>query len=154
MVKETTVTKTVRVSAKSKKKKTVVSHVVKRAELNARVNDLQVAGDRWMAATADGLYTSQDGGKTWRGGPVLGQSLILNVRSRGTFMVAATHSGVLVSSNGGESWKLMAMPVYVTRVYGVAIALSRNCGSRPARARCTAPIREQAGRSAGRPACA
>ena len=122
VVRETTVTKTVRVSAKSKKKKTVVSHVVKRAELNARVNDLQVAGDRWMAATADGLYTSQDGGKTWRGGPVLGQNLILNVRSRGTFMVAATHSGVLVSSNGGESWKLTAMPAYVTRVYGVAIA--------------------------------
>jgi photosystem II stability/assembly factor-like uncharacterized protein len=122
VVAETTTTKLVRVSSKSKKKKTVTSRVVRRSELKARVNDLQVVGDKWIAATSEGIFSSTDGGKMWRGGPVLGQSLIISARTRGDFVAAATPFAIAVSSNGGETWTRSAMPSYVSRVYGIAIA--------------------------------
>ena len=121
VVKEITTTKVVRAAGKSKKKKTLTSRVLKRSELKARVNDLQVAGDQWIAATSEGVFSSRDAGKTWRGGPVLGQSLIISARARGNFIAAATPFAVSVSSDAGQTWTRSSMPAYVTRIYAMAI---------------------------------
>ncbi|HEX2597899.1 MAG TPA: transcriptional regulator, partial [Terriglobales bacterium] len=55
VVSETSATKIIKVKGKTKR---VASHSTKRSELNARVNDVEIASNRWLAATSAGLYTS------------------------------------------------------------------------------------------------
>jgi photosystem II stability/assembly factor-like uncharacterized protein len=49
--------------------KAVTHTAIEKKELVARVNDLELGSGRWLAATTDGIYTSADQGKTWKGGP-------------------------------------------------------------------------------------
>ena len=77
MIKETSITRRVpRTTAKGKKAVTqVVSTKVERSEFATRVNDFAFGGsDVWYAAAANGLFTSNNHGQSWKGGPVAGQS--------------------------------------------------------------------------------
>jgi len=99
-----------------------VSHTaIEKKELVARVNDLELGSGRWLAATTDGIYASTDQGKTWKGGPVLGQTDFVSVRAYESSMVAATHSGVLVSGNNGTTWHASNVPGYVVGIHSLAI---------------------------------
>jgi photosystem II stability/assembly factor-like uncharacterized protein len=101
--------------------KAVTHTAIEKKELVARVNDLELGLGRWLAATTDGIYSSADQGKTWKGGPVLGQTDFVSVRSVESSLVAATHSGVLVSNNSGATWHAANVPGYVVGIHSLAI---------------------------------
>jgi photosystem II stability/assembly factor-like uncharacterized protein len=123
IVTETSATKVIKIKGKSKK---VASHSTTRSVLDARVNDVEVAANRWLAATTAGLYTSSDQGKIWTGGPVLGKQDFVAVRAEHEMIVAATRSGVLVSTDGGTEWKQAPLTSFVSSVYGLAITPDAN----------------------------
>ncbi|MGA2002481.1 MAG: transcriptional regulator [Terriglobales bacterium] len=112
-------TKTVRVKGA---RKPVTKTTWKESQLEARVNDLELDSHRWLAATTVGIYSSNDQGKVWKGGNVLGQHDFVSVRAQGDSVLAATRSSVLVSDDGGKSWKLAGLPSYIVSIRGAAIA--------------------------------
>jgi photosystem II stability/assembly factor-like uncharacterized protein len=113
--------RTVKVTKKGSKKPTT-STTVSKSELQARVSELELGSDHWLAATAAGIYRSTDQGKTWKGGPVLGQQDFVSIHSQGSTMIAATRSSVMVSHDGGMTWKQGGMPSYVVSIRGTAIS--------------------------------
>jgi photosystem II stability/assembly factor-like uncharacterized protein len=86
------------------------------AQLDSRVNALDVSGDIWLAASSLGLLTSRDQGASWQGGPVLGVGEYISVASRGEVMAAARSNGVVVSHDGGISWWPMGLPTMITQI--------------------------------------
>ncbi|MGA2965147.1 MAG: transcriptional regulator [Terriglobales bacterium] len=103
-------------------RKAVAKTTIEKSQLEARVNDLELGSDRWLAATTSGIYSSADQGKTWKGGQILGQTDFVSVRAQGPTVVAATRSIVLVSNDGGTTWKPASLPSYVASIRGAAIA--------------------------------
>jgi len=98
---------------KGKKKVRVETKTATKSVLEARVNDVEVSSTQWYAATSAGLFTSSTQGKSWKGGPVLGQSDFVAVQSSGNLLIAASRSQVLVSNDNGSSWKAAALPSYL-----------------------------------------
>jgi len=110
-------------AAKKGSKKTSTTTITKKSgELDARVNDLELGSQRWFAATTQGIYSSTDQGKSWKGGPVLGQKDFVSVRAQGSFMVATTRSNALVSNDSGATWKQSGLPSYLVGIRGSAIS--------------------------------
>jgi photosystem II stability/assembly factor-like uncharacterized protein len=95
---------------------------VRQAQMESRVNDLELGSGRWLAATTSGVYESKDQGKTWKGGQILGQTDFVSVRAEGSVVVAATRSSVLVSNDSGSTWKVAGLPNYVVSIRSAAIA--------------------------------
>lgn len=106
---------------KGKKKSTVQRKVATKGTLNSRVNDIEIFSDEWMAATAQGLYTSRNNGKTWTGGPVLGHTDLIALDHNKDVIVIATRNGVLLSEDKGVSWTEQKLPDYVNSVHDVAL---------------------------------
>jgi len=121
VVTEKTVKTAARKTAKGSKKATTTTTITK-SQMEARVNDLELGSERWLAATSAGVFSSTDQGKTWKGGAVVGQKDFIAVRARGSVMVAATRSTVLVSSDNGATWKQGSLPAFVVGIRGAAIA--------------------------------
>lgn len=118
IVNEKVVSRTVK---KGSKKSVVTTRVPEKSVLDAKVSDVEIDGTRWLAATASGIYTSSNDGKTWQGGPVMGAKDFISVRSSGSVIVAATRTGVVVSHDKGASWKQAALASYITSIRGVTI---------------------------------
>jgi photosystem II stability/assembly factor-like uncharacterized protein len=112
---------TVKVPAKGSRK-AVTTTSIQKSKLESRVNDLELGSGRWLAATATGIYSSADQGKTWKGGNILAQQDFVSVRAEGSTVVAATRSSVLVSADSGVTWKTAGLPSYVVSIRGAAIA--------------------------------
>jgi photosystem II stability/assembly factor-like uncharacterized protein len=89
---------------KNKKKTKVQVKTVKKSTLEARVNDLQLDADHWLAVTTAGLYTSTDNGKTWMSAPPSEHKDFVTARYQGDLAIAATRSHVLVSKDHGSTW--------------------------------------------------
>ncbi|MGH9528413.1 MAG: WD40/YVTN/BNR-like repeat-containing protein [Terriglobales bacterium] len=110
-----------RTAKKGTRKTSMAQKVITRSALDARVNDIEIAPRRWMAATSVGLFTSANQGKSWSGGPVMGNKDLVSVRSNGTLVVAATRSSVLFSADSGVAWRAAKLPSYVTDIRELAI---------------------------------
>jgi photosystem II stability/assembly factor-like uncharacterized protein len=113
---------TVKTAKKGSKKATTTTIAKKVGDLDARVNDLELGSQRWLAATTQGIYSSTDQGKTWKGGTVLGQTDFVSVRAQGSFLVVTTRSSALVSNDSGATWKQAGLPSYLVGIRGSAIA--------------------------------
>jgi photosystem II stability/assembly factor-like uncharacterized protein len=107
--------------AKAKKGTKAVAKAPATAVLEARVNEIEVTPQRWLAATSMGLFTSSNEGKTWIGGPVLGKNDFVSVQSSGELVVAATRGEVLFSTNSGATWKQAVLPANVSVIRGVTV---------------------------------
>ena len=118
VVTEKVSTKTVK---KGSKKTQVATKTSTRSVLEARVSDIEIVGDRWMAATSNGLYFSKDQGKTWMGGPVQGEKDFISIYGKGENVVAATRTKVFVSSDNGSSFTQRNLAAYVTNIRGVTL---------------------------------
>lgn len=90
-------------------------------ELTARVQRLALAGDKWFAATSEGLYVSSDEGRTWGGGEVLGQSDFIAVEAQLPVVVATTRKQLMISLDGGGNWAPALLPNFLTEIHGVAL---------------------------------
>lgn len=90
--------------------------------MSARVNDVAVGPNRWLAATSAGLFASADNGRSWKSVPELEKKDFVAVRSTGDLVVAATHREIFVSADEGMNWQLANLPSQVTTVRSVAVA--------------------------------
>jgi len=115
----------VKTAKKGSKKATTAKVVKKVGDLDARVNDMELGAQRWWAATTQGVYSSTDEGKTWKGGPVLGQRDFVSVRADGSFMVATTRSVALVSTDSGATWKQAGLPSYLVGIRASALTADK-----------------------------
>jgi photosystem II stability/assembly factor-like uncharacterized protein len=115
---EKTSTRTVK---KGSKKTKVASKTVTKSTLDARVNDIEITSEHWVAATTNGLYFSKDQGKTWMGGPVQGEKEFLAVRGKGSTVVAAARTKVYVSTDNGATFNQRSLTQYVSIIRGLAV---------------------------------
>ncbi|MGO9208991.1 MAG: transcriptional regulator [Terriglobales bacterium] len=90
-------------------------------ELSGRVADLEVSPETWFAATSQGLFSSVDGGQSWRGGAVLGQRNFVAVHAAGQIVVAITPATLVVSRDGGSHWYAPNLPDNIAPLTGVAL---------------------------------
>jgi photosystem II stability/assembly factor-like uncharacterized protein len=108
-------------ATKPRKGTKVVAKPVPHTTLEAKVNEIEVTPQRWLAATTAGLFASSNEGKTWMGGPVLGRSDFVAVRSNGQLEVAATRKEVVVSTDGGTTWQPATLPGNISGIRGVTV---------------------------------
>jgi photosystem II stability/assembly factor-like uncharacterized protein len=103
----------------------VMTHHATRAVLQARINDIEIAPNRWLAATSKGIFSSSDQGKLWSGGPVNGEKEFVSIKAEKELVAAATPSKLLVSSDGGTVWSPARISSTVTQIRGLVISHSR-----------------------------
>ena len=96
------------------------------AELSARVQHLAMAGEKWFAATSEGLYVSSDEGRSWSGGPLLEQADFIAVEAHLPVVVAATRKSLVISQDGGVNWYPARLPSFLTKIHGVALDSNSN----------------------------
>ena len=107
---------------KGTKKTQIASKTSTRSVLEAKVSDVEIVGDRWMAATSNGLYFSKDQGRVWMGGPVQGEKDFISIHGKGDTVVAATRTKVFVSRDNGTTFTPRDLASYVTNIRGVTLA--------------------------------
>jgi photosystem II stability/assembly factor-like uncharacterized protein len=117
VVVEKPTTKLVRKNGKTTK---VEAKTITKSTLEARVNDIELSDKRWLAATSSGMYTSTDHGKTWMGGPVMGQKDFIAVQSQHETMVLATRGEVMYSNDNGNTWQQGTIASYPVNIKGLA----------------------------------
>jgi photosystem II stability/assembly factor-like uncharacterized protein len=106
---------------KGKKATKVATRTATRSTLEARVNDVEVDPKHWYAATTAGLFSSNDQGKSWTGGPVMGKQDFVSVASNDELLVAATGTSILFSNDNGTTWKEARLASYQVNIKGVAV---------------------------------
>lgn len=74
------------------------------SELTARVSVLELAGERWFAATTTGLFVSSDLGDSWKQELLPGVGVPVSISFAGKVVAIAGRNTVAVSVSGGESW--------------------------------------------------
>ncbi|MGA3210140.1 MAG: transcriptional regulator [Terriglobales bacterium] len=130
VVAEKVTTKTV--TLKGGKKTTKTTKTPTHSVLTARVNEIVITPKSWMAATSTGLYTSTNQGKSWSGGPVMGNADFVAIEVRDDFVVLAMRTSLLVSTDGGSKWQDLNMRKQVSRINDVTLAPI--AGARPGEA--------------------
>jgi ligand-binding sensor domain-containing protein len=95
-----------------------------RSELKGRVARVIVSGDRWYAATAEGVFASYDHGQTWHGGPVDSMRNFFSIDAEGENVVATTPDGMAISHHHGNAWTAVSVPSYISPVQAVALSPS------------------------------
>jgi photosystem II stability/assembly factor-like uncharacterized protein len=73
-------------------------------ELTARVSVLEIAGQRWFAATSSALLVSADAGESWRQETMPGVGVPVSISVAGKVVAIAGSNMVAVSVSGGEIW--------------------------------------------------
>jgi photosystem II stability/assembly factor-like uncharacterized protein len=96
--------------------------IVTKSELEGRATHIDIAGNRWVAATTRGVFVSHDHGKTWVGGPVSGESYFVYANSFGDTIAAAGFRRLMLSNDDGKGWNAAAMPSFISLVYNVTFA--------------------------------
>ena len=74
------------------------------SELAPRVSVLELAAERWFAATSTALLVSTDSGETWRAESLPGVGVPVSIGVAGKVVAIAGRNAVAVSVSGGESW--------------------------------------------------
>lgn len=90
--------------------------------IDGRVNSLDLTQSSWYAATSNGIYQSDDQGKTWHGGPVLEKKDFEMIKSAGELVLASRREGLVVSQDGGHTWQPLPLPPPLTSANTIAAA--------------------------------
>lgn len=96
----------------TKTRKAITRKVIKPGTLNARVTSIEARGNRWIAASTQGVFESSNSGKTWEGGPLLGHSDFTLVRTTPQLTVAAGHNFLLLSASDDSGSKKSACKLF------------------------------------------
>jgi photosystem II stability/assembly factor-like uncharacterized protein len=116
------VEKTTSVRRKGKLVKTTKTITKPAGEIDGRVNEFDLTHSTWYAATTAGVYQSADQGKTWTGGPVMGQADFRNVHTMGYVVLATRRTGIAISQDGGKTWQDEPLPGQLTTIRTSTIA--------------------------------
>ena len=114
--------KTSYIIKKGKRTKKETAVMVPGGQIEGRVSDVNVSGSVWYAATANGVYVSDDQGSSWQGGPVLGKTEYRAVVASGPLVVASQRTALASSRDGGKNWQPLAMPQKLTLLQSIAMA--------------------------------
>jgi len=95
-----------------------------RAQLKGRVARVIVFGERWYAATSEGVYASYDQGHSWHGGPVRDEQNFLSIDAYGEKVVASSPDALAISNRHGVGWTLVDVPSSAGTVSNVAASPS------------------------------
>jgi photosystem II stability/assembly factor-like uncharacterized protein len=90
--------------------------------IEARVYALDISTDVWLTSTAGGLFTSQDEGASWQGGPVLDSVEYRAVAVHGSQLAAVRKDRVILSTDAGQTWMPIGVPAMLTRIHGAAFS--------------------------------
>jgi len=82
-----------------------------RMDSHLNVYDLDLTGQTWFLATADGVYQSRNSGMSWAPVAALGKQTFISVHSNGKTVAAAAYAKVYESSNDGKSWEQIHIPL-------------------------------------------
>ncbi|HME58929.1 MAG TPA: hypothetical protein VKF63_11375 [Terracidiphilus sp.] len=93
-----------------------------RREMDGRIRALDLSEETWLAATPGGVFTSNDKGESWQGGPVMGAGDYLAVAAHGSKLTAARKDGVVISTDGGQTWRPMGIPAMLTRIHSIVFS--------------------------------
>jgi photosystem II stability/assembly factor-like uncharacterized protein len=104
-----------------KRTKPIPNPALARNELHGRVADLEVSGEKWYAATSQGLFTSTDGAKSWHPVATLAPREFIAVRAAGQMVVAITPTGAVFSRSAGRRWRALRLPESIVPLSGVAL---------------------------------
>jgi photosystem II stability/assembly factor-like uncharacterized protein len=85
-----------------------------------RVSDVEVDGDNWFLASADGVFTSKNHGSSWTPVGTLGKQSFISVHTNGGVTAAASNSKVFVTNNQGKTWEQIHIPL-VSYVSGMTL---------------------------------
>jgi len=116
----------VTVQKATKTRKALTRKVTKLGLLKARVTDIEVDGNKWLAASSQGFFTSANLGRTWQGGPVLGHPDISLVRVSPKLVVAGGRGFLLTSSDHGETWSEAKLPKVIASIRDIAFSRDNN----------------------------
>jgi photosystem II stability/assembly factor-like uncharacterized protein len=106
----------------TKHRKALTRKQVKVSALQARVTDIDVHDGKWIATSSAGLFTSSNLGRSWEGGPVLGHSDLILVRTSPKLMAVTGRNFLLASLDRGHTWYEAKLPKIITSVNDLAIA--------------------------------
>jgi photosystem II stability/assembly factor-like uncharacterized protein len=95
----------------NEKSKLWVKVLPARMDTRLRVSDMDVSGQSWFMATADGVYTSKNRGTSWQPVGMLGKQSFISVRTNGGVTAASSNSKVYVSTNQGKTWEQIHIPL-------------------------------------------
>ena len=112
----------VMVQKATKTRKALTRKVTKLGLLKARVTDIEVDGNKWLAASSQGFFTSANLGSTWQGGPLLGHPDISFVRVSPKLVVAGGRGFLLTSSDHGETWSEAKLPKVIVSIRDIAFS--------------------------------
>jgi photosystem II stability/assembly factor-like uncharacterized protein len=90
--------------------------------LTGRVYALGLSSDAWLASTVGGLFTSQDQGVSWQGGPVMSSVDYFSVAAHGSSLGAVRPDGVVLSTDAGQNWMPLEIPAMITRIHCIAFS--------------------------------
>ena len=113
--------KTVYVVKKGKKTKSTKQVAEPATPIDSRVNDINTASGTWFAATADGVYRSENQGLAWTG-PVLKGENYRYVTAKGNVVLAANRKQLMISTDGGTTWEEVALPGKLSSIHTVTTA--------------------------------
>ncbi len=88
-----------------------------------RVLAFNLDGDKWYAATTEGVFISSDHGRKWYGAPVEGEKefiAVVSLKDGSAAVVAPKHA--YLSSDEGKTWSPIVIPQYVTGLYNLTQA--------------------------------
>jgi len=115
-------TKIVSESVNGKRVNRIENITLPAREMGSRVADFDLSGDVWLAATAEGLFTSKDQGATWQGGLVMGSAEYHSVAVWDGEMLAARRAGLVFSKDQGKSWDPMGIPSKIKDIRKIAFS--------------------------------
>ncbi len=114
--------KTVTVVRKGKKVQQTKSMDKDLGPIDDRIYSLDLDDPaNWFASTSNGIYRSDDMGKTWQGGPVLEKKDFLTIKSAGQLVLATRRERLVLSQDGGRSWLPLALPEHLTSANTIAV---------------------------------
>ncbi len=91
-------------------------------QMSSRVASIDLSGPVWVAATAEGIFTSIDQATTWQGGLVLGSAAYHSVAVWDGEILAARREGVVFSRDKGQTWAPMRIPSRLKDIRRVAFS--------------------------------
>lgn len=89
--------------------------------IDGSVLGLAFDNGQWYAATSSGVYSSEDNGLVWRGGPVQRSVGFSGIAAGGNVVLANASPALYLSQDHGDTWKPVTLPSGWSRVRDVAV---------------------------------
>jgi photosystem II stability/assembly factor-like uncharacterized protein len=114
--------KTVYETRRGHRIKSTRSVTIPEGEIDGRVDSMDLTPDAWFAASSKGIYRSDNQGREWVGGPVLGHTDYTSIQGNGALVLAARRQDLALSSDGGKNWTAISLPQALSAARTVAVS--------------------------------